>query len=135
VALIFGSFPEAGVGEGLAGVAAAEDVDGFDGGPVDGGDVAEVGDLRPVVGEDLVGAGVDVGDPCGGAAEHGLYGGVESAVAGADGADPQAGHRCCPPVLRSRMFWVLSMRWAVAAAVMVAPAQIARISAVQISGA
>jgi hypothetical protein len=45
------STSHAGVGEGLAGVSAADEVDGFDVIPVDLGDVAEVGDVRPVSGE------------------------------------------------------------------------------------
>jgi hypothetical protein len=51
------------VGEVLAGGAAGEDVDGFDAGPVDGGDVADVEDTGEPVLEDLVRAGVDFADP------------------------------------------------------------------------
>ncbi len=63
-----------------------------------------VGDVGPVVGEDLRGVLVFVlaavlvrwlvlAVPGDGAAEHFLYGEVEAAVAGAEGAD--AGHRGC----------------------------------------
>jgi hypothetical protein len=95
VALIFDSFPEAGAAEGLAGVAAADDVDGFDLVPVGGGEVAEVGYAGHAVGDDLFCAGVDVGDPREVAAEHALHGLVEAAVAGAQGAD--ADRRPCTP--------------------------------------
>lgn len=38
----------------MAGEPAGENIDGLDTGPVDTGDVAVVGDVRPVAGEDLV---------------------------------------------------------------------------------
>jgi hypothetical protein len=95
VPLIFGSFPEASCAEGLAGVAAADDVHGAvlvdHGLPVGRGEVAQVRRGWPVVGEDLVCAGVNVGHPGGRAAEHALHGHVEAAVAGAPGADARAG--------------------------------------------
>jgi len=56
VPLIFGSLPLACVRERLAGVAAGEDVDGGNVGPVQGGDVAEVRYAGMVRGEDLAGA-------------------------------------------------------------------------------
>jgi hypothetical protein len=57
-----------------------EHVHGFDGGPVDGGDVAVVGDVGVAVGEDPGGAGVDLGVPGDGAADHGLHALLEAAV-------------------------------------------------------
>jgi hypothetical protein len=86
------SFPLAGGGERLAGVAAAHDVDGLDVLPPGGGEVTDVRCGRPAVGENLVRAGVDVGHPRGGAAEDLLDGHVEAAVAGAEGTDAR-GHR------------------------------------------
>ncbi len=82
----------------LAGEPGREDVNGLHVPEVDGGEVAVVGDVGPVVGEDLGGVLVGVlaavlvrrlvlGVPGDRAAEHLLYGHVESAVAGAQGAD------------------------------------------------
>jgi hypothetical protein len=99
---------EAGQADVLAGEPGGEDVDGLDLGEVDGGEVAVVGDRRPVVGEDAGGVLVLVlaavlvrrlvlGVPGDGAAEHPLYGDVESAVAGAQGADTGA-HRATATV-------------------------------------
>jgi hypothetical protein len=78
------SFQVAGEGERLARVAAAQDVDGLDVLPAGSGEVSDVRHVGPVVGEDLVRAGVDVGHPRGGAAEDFLDGHVEAAVAGAE---------------------------------------------------
>jgi hypothetical protein len=61
--------------------------------PADGGDVAEVGDVRPVAGEDAAGARVGLGVPGHGAAEHLLYGEFQAAVAGAQRADRGSGGR------------------------------------------
>jgi hypothetical protein len=62
-----GSFGEAGaasgVGDVLAGEAGGEDVHRLDGLPVDLGEVAEVGFLREVVGEEEAGGGVVVRAP------------------------------------------------------------------------
>jgi hypothetical protein len=87
VPVIGGSFPQAGDAERLAWVAAAQDIHGRDGGPVGDGDVAEVGHVGVVVGEDRGGARVGVGDPCEVSAEYLLYGHVEAAVSGAQAAD------------------------------------------------
>jgi hypothetical protein len=64
----------------LAGEAAGEDVDGLHLLPVDAGDVAEVGQVGPVVGEDFTGAGVDVGHPHGFGAEEGIDGQVQARI-------------------------------------------------------
>ena len=71
----------AGVGERLARVPAGQDVDGLHLRPVHLGDVAQVGDVGPVVGEDLGRGFVELAEPCGLAAEDGLHTHVESAVA------------------------------------------------------
>jgi hypothetical protein len=88
VPLIRSSFQVASEGERLARVAAAEDVDGpvlvCDLLPVGGGEVADVRGVRPAVSKDLRGAGVDVRHPGGLAAEHGLHGGVQAPVSGAE---------------------------------------------------
>jgi len=79
------------MGEGLARVAAGEDVDGLVVGQpreVDLGDVTEVGHAGVVGREHLHRCGLDVGDPREVAAHHGLHGDVEAAVAGEEGADP-----------------------------------------------
>jgi hypothetical protein len=52
-----------GSAEGRARVAAGDDVWSFNGAPVDGGDVAEVRHVGPVLGEDTAGVGVDLGLP------------------------------------------------------------------------
>jgi hypothetical protein len=72
----------ASVGHVLAGEPAGEDVHGFDLGPVDGGDVAEVGDVGVAVGEDPARPGVDLGHPCGAAAEDGLGAELKASVPG-----------------------------------------------------
>src|SRR5436190_1329373 len=81
--------PHAGEGEGLAGVSAADEIGSFNGRPVDGGDVAEVGDVRPVFGEHPAGVRVDLGlpdDVHAGAFEAE----VEATDAGEQGADLHA---------------------------------------------
>lgn len=83
----------AGVTDVLAGEPGGEDVDRRDGGPVHGRDVSEVGDVRPVVGEDRGGAGVGVGDPGQFHVQHGGDGHAEAFVAGAEGAEAEGrGH-------------------------------------------
>jgi hypothetical protein len=57
------SLASPGVRERLARVAGGQDVHWFDDGPVDGGEVVEVGDVGPVVFEDLRGVGVVFGVP------------------------------------------------------------------------
>jgi hypothetical protein len=89
VSLILDSFLEAGAAERLAGVAAAEEVDAGDVLPFGFGDVAQVGDVGVVVLEDRRGARVGVGDPCELAAEDGLDGRFETAVARAEGSDAE----------------------------------------------
>jgi hypothetical protein len=49
--------------EGLAGVSAADEINLVNAAPIDGFDVAEVRDLRPVVGEDAGGVRVDLALP------------------------------------------------------------------------
>ena len=78
---------EAGGADVLAGKPAGEDVDRLDVGPVDGGDVAEVGDAGPVLLEHLGGVGVELGVPDGVSAVDLLDGEVEPAVAGEQRAD------------------------------------------------
>jgi hypothetical protein len=64
VAFVVGTPATTGGTEWLARVSGREDVDRFDRRPVDGGDVAEVGHVRVVVGQHLGGGRVVVGDPC-----------------------------------------------------------------------
>lgn len=52
VAGVVGAETLAGVAKWLARIPATDDVHGFDGGPVHGGHVPQVGHVRPVVGED-----------------------------------------------------------------------------------
>nr|WP_051913236.1 hypothetical protein [Kutzneria albida] len=73
---------EAGAADVLTGETASEDVDGFDLVPVDGGDVAEVGNTGMVVCEELAGGGVDLGVPGEVAAECGPDCHVEAAASG-----------------------------------------------------
>lgn len=81
VTLIVGSLSLAGMGEGLAGIAAREDVDGRHGGPVDSGHVAVVGDAGEVVVEDHRRSLVVLDVPHDLAAKDGSDGQVEAAVA------------------------------------------------------
>jgi hypothetical protein len=74
----------------LAGEPGGEDVDRRDRGPVDGADVAEVGDAAEAVGQDGAGVPVDLGVPGELSTENGLDGDVEAAVAGAQGSDARA---------------------------------------------
>jgi len=74
VAVIVGSFALAGCGEWLAGVAAAHDVDGFDGRPVDFGDVVQIGHVGPVCGKDFGCCGVVFALPGAFGCEHFLDG-------------------------------------------------------------
>ncbi len=69
-------------GDVLAGEATAEHVNRLDRTPVDGGDVAEVRGVGPVVGEDSGDGLVDFGEPDSAGVEDLLSGEVESAVAG-----------------------------------------------------
>lgn len=94
--------PEAGAGAGgeaghlpdrrdvLAGEPSAEHIDRLDGAPVDGGDVAEVRGVGPVVGEDAGDRLVDFREPDRAGLEDFLDGEVEPAVAGEQRPDPQA---------------------------------------------
>jgi hypothetical protein len=79
-----------GEGEGLAGVPAADEVGSFNGAPIDLRDIAEVGDVGPVLVQDTAGVAVDLGlpdDPHSGPLESE----VEPADAGEQGADGE-GH-------------------------------------------
>jgi hypothetical protein len=88
-----------GGGHVLAREAAREHVYGLDGGPVDGGRVAVVGDAGVAVGEDLAGAGVDLGVPGDSAAEDGLHAPLEAAVAAEQAPDPWRIHQQSPVML------------------------------------
>jgi hypothetical protein len=86
-----GAFAVPCEGERLTGPAAAEDVDGFDRGPVDGGDVAEVGDSGEPGGEHFRRGrvGFDVPDDFG--VEDGSDGQIQTADPGEKRPDPD-GH-------------------------------------------
>ncbi|GGY28118.1 hypothetical protein GCM10010326_22130 [Streptomyces xanthochromogenes] len=78
------------------------DIDGLSRGEVDGGQVAEVGHLGPVMREDRRGARVDLGVPCDRPAEHLGHGHVEAAVPRAHAADPgTGGAHCSAPTKRA----------------------------------
>jgi hypothetical protein len=66
--------------ERLARVAAGQDVHGLHGGPVDGGDVAQVRHAGMVGGEHLARGGLDLRVPREVTAVDGLHGHVEAAV-------------------------------------------------------
>lgn len=76
------------VGDGLAGKSSTDEVRSFDVGPVDGGDVSEVGHAGPVSGEDAPGVGVGFGLPDDAHAGP-LKPKVEAADAGKEGTDIQ----------------------------------------------
>lgn len=82
VTLVNGSLPTSGGTKWLARVAAAEDVDGFDCGPVNLGDVSVVRHAWPPVGEHFGRCGVVLAVPHRARAEHLLDGHVEAARAG-----------------------------------------------------
>jgi hypothetical protein len=89
------AFAAAGVADVLAGESGGEHVDRLDLGPVDGGDVAVVGDIGPVVFEDASGVlvavvGVVLAVPRDRAAEHVHDAQVEAAIAGAQAADAKS---------------------------------------------
>jgi hypothetical protein len=86
VSVIVRSLPLAGVGEGLARVPSGQHVDRLHLGPVDDGQVAEVGDAGEPDLADLGGVLVDLGQPDGLGAEECVDGQVEAAVTGAEGA-------------------------------------------------
>jgi hypothetical protein len=98
----------AGVADVLAWEPGAHEVDACGGLPANGGDVAEVRDVRVVVGEDRRGAGIGVGYPGELATEHLLYGRVEAAVSGAHGADSQGVHAAVSHLFA--VFSVMPMR-------------------------
>ena len=72
---------QASGGDFLAGEPAGQDVDRWDGRPVNGGDVAEVRDARPVLLEHLGGVGVELAVPRDVVPVDLLHGQVETAVA------------------------------------------------------
>ena len=82
VPLVILPLAAAGHAERLARVPAGDDVDAGHGGPVDGGDVAQVGGVGESVREHLAGAGVDLGHPRGAGAESFLDGHIERAETG-----------------------------------------------------
>jgi len=73
----------------LTGEPSAQHVDRRGAAPVDGGDVAQVGDAGPVVGEDAGHGRVELGEPHGAGVEDLLHREVEPAVAGEQRPDPQ----------------------------------------------
>lgn len=81
-----GAFPDGG--DVLAGKSSAQDLDGLDLAPADGGDVAEVRGVGPVVGEDAGDGLVDLGEPDRLAADDVLDGEVETAVSAEQRPDP-----------------------------------------------
>lgn len=90
MALIVGSFALAGGAEGLAWVAADEQVDGFDSFPAGGFEVAVVGDAGPTGGEDSRGVGVNFGVPDD-VADAGPFESEREAInTGTNGADAHA---------------------------------------------
>jgi hypothetical protein len=76
----------------LARPASSKDVDGFHDGPVGAGDVAVVGGVRPVAGEDAGCGRVVLAVPRHGAAEDVGGGEVEAAVPGEQGPDSGRAH-------------------------------------------
>lgn len=76
-------------GHVLTGEPATEDVHRWHGVPVDGGDVAEVRGIGPVVREDARDGFVDLGEPDRSSVEDFLDGEIESAVAGEQRPDTQ----------------------------------------------
>jgi hypothetical protein len=70
VSVIVGAFPHAGVGEGLAGVAACQHVDGLNGREVHRCHVAVVGYVGVVVGKDAGGRFIKLDVPRDRAAQH-----------------------------------------------------------------
>jgi hypothetical protein len=80
--------------EGLAGITAREDVNWRDCRPIHLGDVSEIWDALVMRGQYLARCGFDLGVPDDIADEDRLYGHVEAAVAGEQGAD--AGHAAPP---------------------------------------
>ncbi len=71
----------------LTGEAGRQDTHPRDGEPVDGGDVAQVGDAGPVAGQDARGVRIDLGVPGRRATEGGLHAQVEAAVPRAERPD------------------------------------------------
>lgn len=71
----------AGGAERLARIAAGDDVHRRDGGPVDAGDVAEIGGVRESLGEDFAGTGVDLRHPGGACVDDCFDAEVEASVA------------------------------------------------------
>ena len=68
--------------------ATAQYVDWRDTAPIDGGDVTQVGSIRPVVGEDAHDGFVDLGEPDRSGVEDFFDGEVESAIAAEQRSDP-----------------------------------------------
>jgi hypothetical protein len=91
VSIIVVAPPEAGLGEGLAGVAGGEYVHRGNVGPPHGLEVPEVGRAGEAVSQHRGGVGVDVGHPRGGGLEELLGRHVQAPVPGAQGA--HGGHR------------------------------------------
>lgn len=95
-----GSFPDSGATAGgadvLAGEPGGDQVHRGNGGPVDPGQVAHVGDAGEPGGQDRAGIPVAVGAPGQGDVQHGHHGQIQAAVAGAQARGPQ------PPASRPR---------------------------------
>jgi hypothetical protein len=106
--LVPARFPS--VENGWQGKPAVKDVDAWDSGPVEEGDVAEVGDSGVPVGGESRGVPVVLGQPGDAGAEHVPGGEVEPAGAGEQGTEPRSGmfgHKrclhmqlCCSPAYR-----------------------------------
>lgn len=82
----------AGEAERLTRVARGDDVHRADGGPVDGGDVPQVGHVRPAVGEDAGGCGVDLDVRGHVGVEHLADGHVQAPGAAEQGQHPGPQH-------------------------------------------
>jgi hypothetical protein len=78
---ISGSFALTSEAEGLAGPAARDDIDGLNSGPIDRGDVTEVGLPWPVVLVDLYRAQIDVRPPDRLRAKEGFGSYIQAAIA------------------------------------------------------
>lgn len=87
---------EAGAADVLAGETGRHDVDGLDFLEHCLDEVAEVGNVRPVVSKNRGGVVVVLDVPRHRSAEHCLHGDVESAVSGAQGTDARRGCRRHP---------------------------------------
>src|SRR5690606_14918910 len=91
------SLASASVRHVLTGESAGDNVYGLDLGPVGGSNVSEVGDLGPVVGEDLRRCGVELAVPGDGAADGLLDAHVEAAIVTEQRTNPNVTHSLSIP--------------------------------------